>query len=271
MGIFVNLSGDVPILQKVFFRNIVTMLIAFTIIRRDSSVKNPFGNRKNRYKLLFRSLFGLAGVAFYFYALSNMYVADAAMLNKLSPFFVAIFATFFLGEKLSRFHVPVLLLAFISAMFIIRPKFDVSVLPAVAGALSAACAAAAYTTIRFIGNREPASVVVFFFSFVTVAALFPFVIVDWSILSFEAFVYLILIGVSAGVGQMGLTHAYRCAPAAEISIYSYATIIFSMFLAFIFFDSLPAAASLIGGAGIILSAFLIRILSKHGKSAAARQ
>ncbi|MFO7735741.1 MAG: hypothetical protein R6W70_05945 [bacterium] len=62
---------------------------------------------------------------------------------------------------------------------------------------------------------------------------------------------------------MGLTYAYRCAPAAEISIYSYATIVFSMFLAFLFFDSLPDMESLIGGSGIILSAFLIKGLRKH--------
>jgi len=131
MGAFVKLAGNIPLFEKVFFRNFVSLLVAFFVIRESKS--KVLEKIENLKYLLARSALGLLGVVLYFYAINNLLLADSSMLNKLSPFFVTFFAWLFLKEKLSGFQVTALIFAFFSALLIIKPKFELSVLPAFAG------------------------------------------------------------------------------------------------------------------------------------------
>ena len=57
MSAFIKLSGDLPNIQKVFFRNLVSAIIAlFLIIKHKGSFT---GKMENRNLLIYRSLFGL--------------------------------------------------------------------------------------------------------------------------------------------------------------------------------------------------------------------
>ncbi|MBU3093153.1 hypothetical protein K2F40_14265 [Clostridium sp. CM028] len=61
--------------------------------------------------------------------------------------------------------------AFIGALLIIKPQFNFLVLPPPLGFISAMCAGAAYTLIRCLRDREKASTIVFYFSFVSVVSM----------------------------------------------------------------------------------------------------
>ena len=67
--------------------------------------------------------------------------------------------------------------------------------------------------------------------------------------------YLILAGTFACIGQLGITKAYVCAPAKEISVYDYAQVLFAAILGFVVFGDKPDALSILGyalicGAGV---------------------
>ena len=49
-----------------------------------------------------RALLGVAGVTCFFYAIDHLTLADASLLNKVSPFFVTVFAAIWLGERLTH-------------------------------------------------------------------------------------------------------------------------------------------------------------------------
>ena len=101
MGLFVNLAGNIPTMQKAFFRNIVPVFIAGAGLR---GIKGRI--RINKGDLLFlvlRASFGTVGIICNFYALDHLKLSDANMLNKLSPFFVIIFSFIILKEKISIF------------------------------------------------------------------------------------------------------------------------------------------------------------------------
>ena len=85
MSSFINLSGDVPVPQKVFFRNLVALFFAAGVLLKKHE---PFKPAKGCLPFhLLRSSVGLIGVFGNFYATTHMaHTADAAMLNKLSPF-----------------------------------------------------------------------------------------------------------------------------------------------------------------------------------------
>lgn len=253
MGAMVKLAGDIPVFEKVFFRNLVSLFVALGMIRNSKA--SYWGKKENRKLLMARALLGLIGVMMYFYAISNLILADSSMLNKLSPFFVTLFACWFLKEKLSPIQIPALVVVFIGAMMVIKPQFDFSVLPALAGAGSAMTAGAAYTLVRYLKDKEDPATIVFYFSFVSVMGTIPLMLMDFQVPTGTQLVFLIGTGAFAAIGQFALTFAYKNAPAAEISIYNYFSILFSTAIGFLLWGEMPDAFSVLGGVLIVLAAF----------------
>lgn len=255
MGVMVRLSGDIPLFEKVFYRNLISLFVALVIILK--SKKRLFGKRENQIYLISRSLSGLLGVVLYFYAIDNLVLADASILNKLSPFFVTLFAFIFLKEKLSPIQIPALIAVIVGSILIIKPQFNLEVLPAISGFFSAVFAATAYTILRFLRDKEDYSTIVFYFSLVSVVVIFPIMMMNYKHPTLVQFICLIGTGIFAAIAQFALTLAYKYAPAGEISIYDYSNIIFSSFLGFIFWHEIPDLLSLIGGALIIFAGIAI--------------
>ncbi len=253
MGAMVKLANQVPVIEKVFFRNLITFLLMLVIIIKQR--ENPFKQGQASKFLIIRSLAGLMGVILYFYAISNMPLADSTMLNKLSPFFVILFAGIFLKEGFNLRKVIVIIVAFVGALLIIKPQFDMSIFPAIAGLLSAVFAGLAYTIVRFLKGKAASSMIVFYFSTISVLGTFPIVFRNFIMPSTISLLILISIGIFAGIGQISLTKAYHLAPASEISIYNYASILFATILGLFIGDSFPDILSIIGGIIIFLTAF----------------
>ena len=97
MTVFVRLAGDVPTAEKAFFRNFVALLLVSALL----AVKRvPLKPRPGDWPLLAgRAVFGTIGMLLNFYAVDRLVLADANMLNKLSPFFAIIFSVFLLKER----------------------------------------------------------------------------------------------------------------------------------------------------------------------------
>ena len=75
-------------------------------------------------------------------------------------------------------------------------------------------------------------------------------------------VYLLLAGISASIGQFGITLAYKFAPAKEISIYDYSGIICSAILGIVFFGEHPDTMSIIGYLIVFAAAFDMFLYNK---------
>ncbi|MEJ2580315.1 MAG: DMT family transporter [Acidobacteriota bacterium] len=249
MGAFVKAATEVPVVEKVVFRNVISLVIAGVVAWRAG--KPLLGRRENQKLLLLRSLLGVGGVTCYFYAIDNLILADAAMLNRLSPFFVAILALLFLGERPPKAVIVAMVVAFIGGLLVIKPRFELTILPALVGLASAVFAGGAYTVVRSLRSREAPETIVFYFSLVTVLVLAPFVAGDLYLPNGREVWLLLGIGVGAAIGQFGLTMAYRHAPAAGVSIYSYTTIVFSALLGLLIWAEVPDWLSVIGGVLII--------------------
>ena len=79
MSVFVRLAGDVPTLQKAFFRNIVAAFLAAALLLRSGAGFHVKG--QNIPALLLRCVFGTLGIICNFWAVDHMPIADANMLN----------------------------------------------------------------------------------------------------------------------------------------------------------------------------------------------
>lgn len=253
MGLFVKLSGDLPTIQKSFFRNFVAMIFALIIISKNKEWALPKG--KNVGFLLIRAIAGTLGILCNFYAVSNMNLADASMLNKLSPFFAVIFSIFMLKEKPNFKQIFAVSLAFIGALFIMKPSFSFEALPAFMGFLGGLGAGLAYACVRRLTqNGFKGNLIIFYFSAFSCLVTLPWLIFDFVPMSPSQWIYLILAGLSASGGQIFITTAYSKAPAKEISVYDYSQIIFTTLLSLVVFGDLPDGLSFVGYAIIIIAA-----------------
>lgn len=266
MFICVRLAGDVPFIQKTFFRNLFAAIIATGVL-----IKSGIGfswNRKNTGGLLMRSVFGMLGVLCNFYAIGKLMTADASILNKLSPFFAIIFSFLILKEKVKLYQAIAVIIAFIGALFVIQPGGNAFEPAMILGAIGGMCAGLAYTYVRKVTNNgEKGPTVVFFFSVFSCIVILPYLIFNFYPMSVVQWLYLIGAGIAAAFGQFTITAAYAYAPAREISVFDYTQVVFAAILGFILFGDVPNILSFIGYTmiiGVAVVMFLVNNIEQTG-------
>ena len=254
MNLFVNLAGDLPVMQKVFFRNLIASVAVFFLLLFQKE-KFRIHSKECLLWLFLRSFVGFLGVILNFYAIDTIgSISDASILNKLSPFFAILFSVFLLKEKPRLYEIGFVALAFSGALFVVKPTFTAASLPALAGVLSGASAGFAYSCVRVLSVKgERGMMTVFFFSAFSTLVALPFFVAFYEPMTpFQLFA-LLMAGVSATGGQFFITAAYRFAPAKEIAVFDYSQVLFAAVLGFLFLDQLPDLWSL-AGYGIIIGA-----------------
>lgn len=269
MQLMLVYAGDIPVYQKVLFRNLVGFFFALYFLWRRGK---PLLPQKSSLKLLtLRSIFGTFGMSFYVFSLSGLTMADGAMLNKMSPFFVIVFAALLLKEKVTKVKALALLGAFSGALFIIKPDFSVQTIFALSGFTSAIFAGLAYVFVRMLRAKESPLMVVMFFSFFSSLVMLVPTLYNFTPLAAKEWLFLIGAGVFAFLGQYTMTQAYALAPAGEISIYSYLMVAFSVILGLLLFQEVPDIWSFLGIGLVVLSAYYLYykevvVLRKNGGS-----
>lgn len=246
MNTFVRLAGDLPTMQKVFFRNFVAMIFAFAaMVKAGDSFKPKKGSLKY---LLIRSAAGLAGIFGNFYALDKIELSNASMLNKMSPFFALVFSAIFVKEKVKPKQAVAIAVAFIGALFIIKPTFgNADLLASLAGFAGGMAAGGAYTCVRWLGIKgENGRLIVLFFSVFSCVLTVPYLIFDYHYMTAFQWFALLMAGVFAAGGQFSITAAYTHAPSREISVYDYSQIIFAAVVGFFVFGDIPDVWSFVG-------------------------
>lgn len=265
MNIFIRLSGDIPTMQKSFFRNFIAMMIAAFIILREGKGFRPV-DKRNLPILLGRACFGTLGILANYYAVDHLLLSDASMLNKMAPFFAVLASIFILKEKLSPAQGLTLAGAFTGALFIIKPTFsNLHLIPALIGLAGGLCAGTAYTLVRLLGQRgERSSFIVFFFSTFSCLTMLPKLLFDYAPMTLRQTLFLLAAGLCAAGGQFSVTGAYRHAPAREISVYDYSQVIFSAVMGFFLFGDVPDMFSFVGYF-LICGMAVLNFLYNNGK------
>ena len=266
MNCFVKLAGDVPTMQKSFFRNAIAFITAAFILCTSKVKTRPKAG--DIPYLLVRSAAGTVGILCNFYAIDHMAaISDASMLNKMSPFFAIVFSFLIIKEKPKLFQTIGVIIAFIGSLFIIKPSLDFSdTLPALIGFTGGMGAGLAYAFVRILSGRgvQGAWIVVFFSAFSCLITV-PALIFDFSPMTVHQLLMLLGAGLAATGGQFSITAAYSNAPAKEISIYDYSQIIFAAMLGFFLFGDVPDMYSILGYVIICGASFAMFVFNKKEK------
>lgn len=253
MTFFVRLAGDLPTMQKAFFRNAVAMVAAtFMLLKSEDGFKIKKGSGPS---ILMRCICGTTGLICNFYAIDRLNIADANILNKLSPFFAIVFSYFLLKERANKVEWASVAVAFLGAIFIVKPSFHVEFLYALVGVIGGLGAGMAYVFVRKLGkNGERGTIIVMCFSTFSTIITLPFFILNYHAMSLRQTIFLLIAGCAATGGQLSITAAYTKAPAKEISVFDYTQVVFAALLGFFFLGELPDWLSITGYVLIIGSA-----------------
>ena len=254
-GVFVKLSGGLLIVWTVIFgRSVVIAIMTFILTKvqeKSLSFEEP--------KWLFaRCITGLSAMVCYFYAIPLIPLTTAVVLQWTSPLFVALFSGYLIKEKVSPFLFICIGVAFTGTILIISPSFEKIEINAVYALISGILSALAYLSIRQLRSTASSEAVVFWFAIFCIIFSFTLSIRELQNLSNYDIQLLIGVGITAGVGQIGMTKAYQTAKAAYIGAFSYSTVVVSWIYGLFIFDEILSLWDMIGtlfilGSGIILA------------------
>jgi drug/metabolite transporter (DMT)-like permease len=190
--------------------------------------------------------------AAYYYAVTNLAIADAVVLNQTTPIFVALLAPFVLGERVDRWRWLAIGLGIAGILAILRPGFSAVGWGALIGLTAAILFAGTAITNKLLTRTEPASRVVFGTNaLVAVIGLGPFLASGaWP--AGNDMILVALFCLFGAAAQYGMARAMELADATFLGPFDFVRVPMAALAGWLFFAQVPAAWTWIGTAVIFL-------------------
>ncbi|MGQ0659065.1 MAG: DMT family transporter [Chromatiales bacterium] len=204
-----------------------------------------------------RSLFGLAAMYCFFFAIARMHLAEAVLLNFSSPVFTAIIAALWLKESLSLKTASAVLIGLLGVALILKPAPGTWSAPALVGLISAVFAALAMVNIRRMSETEPTLRIVLYFSIISTAVSALPLPWAWQAPSRDVLLAMAAAGMFASLGQLMLTYSYTTAPAARIGTINYSTVIFAALFGWWIWGETPDFNAAVGAILVCIAGILV--------------
>jgi drug/metabolite transporter (DMT)-like permease len=259
MALFVKAAGNagIPVIELVAARSLVSLILSAGRLRQQNI--SLLGIQRGW--LLARGLIGFSALSCVFYALTQLPLAEATVLQYLHPMFTALLALFFLRESPTKGTLVCILLSFVGLILVVRPEFlfggststpaQFAVFIAILGAFGSACA---YVIVRKLASTEHPLVIVLYFPMVSLPATIPFLWGHFVMPQGVVWFYLLAIGLFTQVGQVALTKGMQTESASRATSFSYLQIVFAAILGMVVFNEPLRLLTLLGATLIISGA-----------------
>jgi len=248
MNLCVKLVPRLPAHEIVFFRSLSMFVICLVLLRAR---RIPLEGQQKR-DLFLRGFFGTCGLLAYFYTLQNMPLASAVTLQYLNPIFSTFLALFLLKENVFPLQWLFFACSFVG-VFMVK-GFDPRVsLPFLAlGLLSAFFSGLAYNYVRKLRGGDHPLVVIFYFSWLTLALAGPYTLMHWVWPQGLEWIWLLLVGLTTYIAQVLMTYAYQSDRMAVIANLNYTGLVYALILGWIILKEPVLPLSLAGMLLIVL-------------------
>lgn len=224
----------------------------------------------NKWSIIRRSLFGAAAMMMFFYALGRLTLAEAGILIRLQPIWVALLAPFVVGERPGGRVWWALAASVVGAGLVLGPSLSTGV-----GVLSIAGLAAlaaslfsslAHLELRRLGRTEQSDVVVLNFTVLLVLISGFLSLPVGQVPEPSHWLLLVALGFFATVGQFLMTKAYKAAPAPLVATVGYVSLPVAALLDWGLFQTSPTKWTVVGGLLIIAAGLALAIQGRSAKS-----
>ncbi len=266
MALLVKQAGRrLPSTEIVLARAVVTLAISGALLRRAGISWR--GNRRGL--LLLRGFLGFVALTCFYFAVVHLPLADATVIQYTNPVFAALIAVGVLGERLRRREVLLILASLGGVILAARPSFlfggaALPAVPVAVGLAGAVFSAAAYVTVRKLGETDHTMVIVFYFSVVATVGAIPLAAPSAVWPTPLEWLVLLGVGVATQLGQVFMTIGLRKEKAGRATAASYLAVAFSAAWGFLFYGEVPTAWLAAGALAIVASTVA---LSRAGTAA----
>lgn len=254
------LSADMPTIEIVFFRNLIGVLFILGTL-----FSTPFVQVGGKpWLLFFRGFIGMVAMLSYFYNLAHIPLADAVTFSRTAPIFTAIFAFWFLKERIGSRGWIAIFIGFLGLLLVMQPSGEIQK-SHIFGFLNAIGAALAFTSIRELRKYyDTRAIVLIFMSMGLIVPIismtisefytnptYDFILGVFTMPQGLEWLYLLGLGIFAYLSQFYMTKAYGESKAGIIGAVSYSVILFSLIIGVALGDAIPNFLTL-SGIGLII-------------------
>jgi len=252
-------------LYEIFFgRYLVAATLLFCYIKfRGQKV-----TLKTHYPVLtiVRVILHFFAFSFFFISLTYMQLATANALFFSCPFFVSIFAKFFLKEFIGIRRWSAIAFGFTGVLIVLNPNFSEFEFRNLLPVLSALLYAASMTITKYTSDKDDVNTQLYYFYLIAlilcgVIYMFmgsgqfnninfdpttQFIFREW-FSNFEyTWKFILFFGVAASIAFVCIFSAYIVASPSVVSLFEYSLIIMSMIPGYFLFNEIPSLRTLIG-------------------------
>jgi len=244
------LGTGVPPAQSAFLRYLLGLVFLLPVWR---ILVQHRGERRDWLLFAGRGVVHALGVILWFFAMTQIPLAEVTAMNYLSPVYVTLGAALFLGERLAARRIAAVIVAMVGAMIILRPGFR-EVTPGHFAMLFTALAfGVSYLLAKSLVARNGPVVVVAMLSVWVTIGLAPFAWSVWVPVSWQDIGILFGVACFATAGHFTMTLAFAAAPVTVTQPVTFLQLVWATALGAMVFAE-PVDSWVVLGGGLILGA-----------------
>ena len=261
-GIIVRiLSSDLHPFLIVFYRSLFGLIIIIPIFLKERDVFIS----SYRYLHLFRAFLKILALTSFFLAFKSVALSDVVSISFITPLLIILGSIMFLKETPTKKHIIFSFIGFIGILIILKPGF--SRIPdalywALMGAILSACI---QLILKKMSNKDKPNTLTVWNLICTVPLAFIPALFFWTTLSFEMFILLLIQGLIGVLNMIFMTKAMSMVDISYLAPYDFLRLPIISIIAFMLFDEIPSASTLLGALIIFLSGYLISNLVLYDK------
>ena len=249
----VKFMGDrIPPQQASFLRYLLGLVFLIPMLQPMLREHVPL---RDHGLLVVRGLVHAVGVMTWFYAMTQIPLAEVTAMNYLAPIYVTIGAALFLGETLALRRIMAIVAALIGALIILRPGFrDIS--PGhIAMLVTGLSFGASYLLAKVLSGRMSPAFVVSALSVWVTLALAPFALAVWVPPTWHEIGILFAVACFATAGHYTMTLAFASAPVTVTQPVTFLQLLWATLLGTLVFGE-ALDGWVIAGGGLIMAAVM---------------
>ena len=257
-----ELSQSMHTFQIVLIRSVFAILVMLPWLQKVG-VKKLRTTRWRRYSV--RAVVAYIAMVCWFYALSELPLADATALQFTMPLWAVLFGVFWLGEKAGSNRWLVTLIGFAGALVIVRPGLIDTGIASVAALTAAAFYSGGNILIKTLSTTDDSMVIAFLGFLFSLPLAIPLAFLFWTPIDWSAVPAIIAFGLATAAAQISLARALSMADASAVAPADYLRLPAVAILGFIFFNEVPDIWTGVGALIIIASTWYLTVSESRSR------
>ncbi len=255
------LSDDYSTIQLAFLRCLIAVPFFVPML-----IRNGIGVMKTTVfpMHLLRAVLTYGAMLTWFFAVSVIPVSDYTALLYAQPIFTILFAMYFLGQKAGPRTWVAVAAAFVGAMIILRPGFQVINLGMIAALSTGILFAAINTTVKIMSRTDSSAVITAYVNILVLVLSFVPALFFWKDPLWDDVPAILGIGVFALFGQYAITQAISTADARIVQPFDFSRLITAAIVGWIAFGEVSDLYTWAGALIIFCASYYVVAFERKG-------